>query len=331
MEILRTPDTQFENLDGYPFAPNYSEVKAADGTAIRIHHLDEGPADGKIILCMHGQPSWSYLYRKMIPLLTAAGHRVIAPDLVGFGRSDKPASMDDYTYDSHTDWMNQWLTGLDLQNVTLICQDWGGLIGLRLAAMQPDRFARLIVANTVLPDTKSVPDEISEMMGSFWPSVPVPSAADVAEKFASGAPEAFLYWVKYCAEAPDFSVRDVFGLLSGGKGSALDGYAAPFPNEKFMQGARKFPSCVPVLPHHKPDRLKNDAHWKVLEAFDRPVLTAFSDADPVTRGGEVVFQKRIAGAQGVDHVTIKGAGHFLQDDGAADLSKAVIDFIAAHP
>ena len=331
MDILRTPDSHFEYLHGYPFAPNYSEVKAEDGTAIRIHHLDEGPADGQKILCLHGQPSWSYLYRKMIPLLTAAGHRVIAPDLVGFGRSDKPTNMDDYTYDSHTDWLSQWLTGLDLKGLTLICQDWGGLLGLRLVAMHPERFDRVVIANTGFPDSKSVPDEVSDMMGKFWPQIPVADAAEVGKQMAAGAPGAFLYWVKFCAEAPGFEVRDVFSMMSGMNDAELEGYAAPFPDQTYMQGARKFPSCVPLLPHHKPDRQKNDAHWKVLEAFDKPVLTAFSDNDMVTKGGEVVFQKRIAGAQQVEHVTIKGAGHFLQDDGAADLSAAVIDFMAAYP
>ena len=205
------------------------------------------------------------------------------------------------------------------------------MIGLRLVAMHPDRFARLVIANTGFPSTTSVKDEVSDMLGEVWGKIPVPTAEEIITQISSGAPGSFLYWVKYCAEAPGFSVRDVFGMLSGFQGSELDGYAAPFPDEAYLQGARKFPSCVPLLPQHKPDREKNDEHWKVLEAFDKPVLTAFSDNDPVTRGGEVPFQKRIKGAQGVNHVTIKGAGHFLQDDGAEDLSAAVIDFIAAHP
>ena len=268
----------------------------------------------------------------MIEPVVAAGYRVIAPDLIGFGRSDKPVNREDYTYNRHVGWVRSLLLDhLDLRDITLICQDWGGLIGLRLAAIHPDRFSRLVIANTGLPSTTSVPDEVSEMLGGFWDKVPVPKVEEVMEQISSGAPGGFLYWVKYCAETPEFSVRDVFGMLMGIEGPELDGYCAPFPGEAYLQGARKFPSSVPLLPHHKQDRLKNDEHWKVLEAFDKPVLTAFSDNDPVTRGGEVPFLKRIEGAQNVNHVTIKGAGHFLQDDGAKELSEAVIDFIAAHP
>jgi len=328
MSILRTDDTHFANLSGYPFAPNYTEVTNTDGSSLRIHYLDEGPRDGEPILCMHGQPSWSYLYRKMIPYLTEAGFRVIAPDLVGFGRSDKPSNIEDYTYAGHVDWMSQWLTALNLQGGNLVCQDWGGLIGLRLVAKHPERFARLVIANTGLPDSKSVTPEMSAMLGQIYPSIPVPSAADVTEQFASGSPGAFLYWVKYAAEAPDFSVRDVFGLLSNIEDEAvLDGYAAPFPDASYIAGARAFPSLVPLLPQHQSVREDNDAAWKVLETFERPVLTAFSDGDAVSRGGEVVFQKRIPGAQGVEHVTIKGGGHFLQEDQPEVLSQAIIEFV----
>ena len=325
---LRTDDARFAGLSGYNFDPHYQDVKTDDGTNLRLHYLDEGPRDGEIVLCMHGQPSWSYLYRKMIPFLTSAGFRVIAPDLIGFGRSDKPSQIEDYTYASHVDWMSQWLTGLDLKNVTLVCQDWGGLIGLRLAAAFPDRFARLVIANTGLPDSRAVSSEMSAMLGQVYPSIPVPSAKDVTEQFASGAPGAFLYWVKYAAEAPDFSVRDVFGLLSSIRDEAvLDGYAAPFPDDTYIAGARAFPSLVPLMPHHQSEREDNDAAWKTLEAFEKPVLTAFSDGDPVSRGGEVPFQKRIPGAKGVDHVTIKNAGHFLQEDQPEALSQAIIEFM----
>lgn len=330
MEFLRTPDSQFENLSGYSFAPRYSEVTAGDGTQLRLHYLDEGPRDGELILCLHGQPSWCYLYRKMIPLLTGAGYRVIAPDLIGFGRSDKPANADDYTYSAHVDWIGQWLHALDLRNITLVCQDWGGLIGLRLVGLYPERFARLVVANTGLPDSTMMPDEMSAMMGSIYPQLPVPSAADVGEAFASGAPGAFLYWIKYSAENPDFSVRDVFGLLSRIEDEdVLDGYDAPFPDKSYLAGARKFPSLVPILPQHKAEREKNDAAWKVLSQFERPVLTAFSDDDPVTRGGEVRFQNTVPGAKSIAHVTIHGGGHFLQELQPAAFSKAIIDFMQA--
>lgn len=328
MDILRTPDAAFEGLPGYPFEPNYVEVSGEDNTALRIHYLDEGPRDGSIVLCMHGQPSWSYLYRKMIPFLTEAGFRVIAPDLIGFGRSDKPARVEDYTYQRHVDWMKQFLRILDLQDLTLMCQDWGGLIGLRLVGDQPERFARLVIANTGLPDNQQVTPEMSAMLEQVYPTIPVPGADDVIAQFASGSPAAFLHWVKYAAEAPDFSVRDVFGILSQIDDSAvLDGYAAPFPDESYIAGARAFPSLVPLLPKHEADRKANDAAWKVLEAFNKPVLTAFSDGDAVTRGGEKTFQKRVPGAKGVEHVTIENAGHFLQEDQPEALSKAIIGFI----
>ena len=328
MDVKRTPDSCFEGLSGYAFEPHYFIVTAEDGTELRLHYLDEGPEDGEPILCMHGQPSWSYLYRKMIPILTGAGYRVIAPDLIGFGRSDKPASIEDYSYAGHVDWMEQWLTGLDLQGLTLVCQDWGGLIGLRMVAAHPDRFARLVIANTGLPSSAQVNDDMSEMLDKMYPAIPVPSAQDVSEQFQSGNPGAFLYWVKYAAETPDFTPRAVFELLSQIEDAdILDGYAAPFPDESYIAGARRFPSLVPLLPHHKGDREDNDRAWEVLEKFEKPVLTAFSDQDPVTRGGEKTFQDRVPGAKGRNHVTITGGGHFLQEDSAEALSDAVITFM----
>jgi haloalkane dehalogenase len=330
MEFLRTPDECFAGLSGYNFAPHYFDVSAADGTKLRLHYLDEGPRDGELILCLHGQPSWSFLYRKMIPLLTAAGYRVLAPDLIGFGRSDKPTRLEDYSYAGHVDWLCQWLVGLDLKDLTLVCQDWGGLIGLRAVGQHPDRFARLVIANTGLPDSKMVPEAMSEMLGQIYPTLPVPDAAMVVEQFQAGGPGAFLYWVKYASECPTFSVRDVFKILSRFEDPAvLDGYAAPFPDDRYIAGARRFPSLVPLLPHHKPEREANDRAWAVLERFEKPVLTAFADNDPVTRGGEKVFQERVPGARGRTHVTIANGGHFLQELQPEALSKAIVDFMAA--
>ena len=328
MDVLRTPEARFAGLPDYDFEPHYLEVTAGDGTPLRIHYLDEGPCDGEIILCLHGQPSWSYLYRKMIPLLTKAGYRVIAPDLVGFGKSDKPAERGDYTYSAHVDWMAQWLDALDLTGITLVCQDWGGLIGLRLVVRSPERFARLVVANTGLPDSTTMPAQMSDMLGAMYPQIPVPSAAEVGDAFRAGAPGAFLFWVKYSAENPDFSIRDVFGLLSGIEDDAvLDAYEAPYPDGTYLAGARQFPSLVPLLPQHKAEREKNDAAWEVLSRFERPVLTAFTDDDPVTRGGEKRFQETIPGAHGVAHVTIGGGGHFLQETQPEAFSRAIIEFM----
>ena len=171
MEIIRTPDERFANLPGYPFAPHYVEI---DG--LRIHYVDEGPRDAPPVLMLHGEPSWSYLYRKMIPIITAAGQRAVAPDLVGFGRSDKPLRRDDYTYQRHVDWMRGVIEHLDLRRITLVCQDWGGLIGLRLAAEHPDRFARIVAANTFLPTGDTPPGP------------------------------AFLAWQKFSQETPEFPV-----------------------------------------------------------------------------------------------------------------------------
>jgi haloalkane dehalogenase len=264
----------------------------------------------------------------MIPILVDAGYRVLAPDLIGFGRSDKPTSIEDYTYAGHVSWVEQWMTGLDITGLTLMCQDWGGLIGLRLAGMHPDRFARLVIANTGLPDSVSVPEEMAAMLGKLYPDVPVPDPAMVAEQFASKNPGAFLYWVKYAAESPDFSVRNVFQLLSQIEDEAvLQGYTAPFPDDSYIAGARRFPSLVPFMPHHKADREANDAAWAVLEKFEKPVLTAFADDDPVTAGGEARFQQNVPGAKGRDHPTIKGGGHFLQEKQPEALSEAIITFM----
>jgi haloalkane dehalogenase len=297
MEFLRTPDDRFENLADYPFAPNYSNVTAADGTTLRIHHLDEGPADQSPVLCMHGEPSWSYLYRHMISALTAKGRRVVAPDLIGFGRSDKPTSQDDYTYESHVDWMSQWLNNNDLTNITLFCQDWGGLIGLRLVAAFPERFARVIVANTGLPIGTS----------------PGPG---------------FAAWLEF---SQNIEVFPVGFIVNGGTHRELSpaeiaAYDAPFPDETYKAAARVFPRLVPISDAHG-SVAENRAAWAVLATFDRPFLTAFSDKDAVTAGGHVVFQERVPGAKGQPHVTIQDGGHFLQEDKPQELADLIHSFM----
>ncbi len=325
MQILRTPEARFEGLFEYGFQPNYVDIAAPGEAELRMHYLDEGPAEGEVILCLHGQPSWSYLYRKMIPLLTKAGYRVLAPDLVGFGKSDKPAAMEDYTYARHVGWLNAWLSKLDLHGVTLVCQDWGGLIGLRVAADQIGRFKRIVVGNTGLPGTAMLTDEMSAFLGQMYGMIPVPDAGMVREQFQGGGPGAFLYWVKYASESPDFSVRDVFKLLSGiSDERVLDGYIAPFPDDSFNAGARKFPALVPLLPQHKDERQANDRAWSVLEKFTGRTLIAFSDGDPVTKGGDAIFKSRIPGA---DCVVIKDAGHFLQEDAPQAFSDAIVTFM----
>jgi haloalkane dehalogenase len=298
MKVLRTPDDRFEGLADWPFAPRYAEVKDTGGTELRMAYVDEGPRDAAPVLLMHGEPSWSYLYRKIIPGLVARGHRVLAPDLIGFGRSDKPADRADYTYGRHVDWTSQWLTGLDLKDITLFCQDWGGLIGLRLVAAYPERFAGVAVANTGLPT-------------------------------GTGMTEGFANWLAFSQKIP---IMAVGALLQGGSVRELTpaevaAYDAPFPDESYKEGARQFPTLVPVTPEHA-QVAENLAAWTVLEAFDKPFVTAFSDADPVSGGGEKVFQARVPGTKGQPHVTLHG-GHFLQEDSPAEIVE-LVDALAAR-
>ena len=299
MDALRTPDDRFTDLPGYPFEAHYVDVPDGEGGSLRVHHVDEGPADGPVVLLMHGEPSWSYLYRKMIPILTAAGLRAVAPDLVGFGRSDKPAKRTDYTYARHVEWMRAALfDALDLRGVTLVGQDWGGLIGLRLVGEHPDRFARVVVANAFLPTGDRHPGD------------------------------AFLAWQKFSQETPEFHVGRIVsgGCVSDLSPDVVAAYDAPFPDETYKEGARQFPLLVPTSPDD-PAAEANRAAWKVLEQFDRPFLCAFSDSDPITGGAHRVLKELVPGTKGQPHTTIAGAGHFLQEDKGADLAQVVADFI----
>ncbi len=302
MDVLRTPDDRFSGLPGYDFQPNWTEVTADDGTALRVHHVDEGPPDADPVLCLHGEPSWSYLYRRMVGPLVAAGHRVVAPDLVGFGRSDKPAARDDYTYLRHVRWMTDWMEANELRHITLVCQDWGGLIGLRMAAEHPERFDRLVVANTYLPTGDRHPGE------------------------------AFLSWQRFSQETPVFDSGMVvqMGTTTDLGDEVVAAYNAPFPTDAFTSGARQFPMLVPTSPDD-PATEANRAAWAVLERWEKPVLCAFSDADPITRGADRQFLDLVPGTAGQPHVTIEGGGHFLQEDRGPQLAEAVASFIAATP
>ena len=303
MDVLRTPDERFAKLPGYPFEPNYVEIDAGDGSGdtLRVHVVDEGLGDAaETVVMVHGEPSWSYLYRTMIPLIVAAGHRAVAPDLVGFGRSDKPTPRSEYTYQRHVDWLRAVLFDrLGLDGITLVCQDWGGLLGLRLVAEHPDRFRRVIAANTFLP-TGDAP-----------------------------AGEAFLRW-------RDFSQRvdrlDVGRIVQGATVSPLPddvvaAYDAPFPDESYKEGARQFPTLVPTTPDD-PAAEANRRAWESLRRFDRPFLCAFGDSDPVTAGADRVLIERIPGAAGRPHVTLTGGGHFLQEDVGPELAAATLNLIA---
>jgi haloalkane dehalogenase len=299
MRVLRTPDDRFDGLPGWTFAPRHAEVPSGDGGSLRVHFVDEGPRGAPVVLLLHGEPSWSYLYRKMIPGLVAAGLRAVAPDLVGFGRSDKPAERSEYTYQRHVDWLRAFVHGQRLEGLTLFCQDWGGLLGLRLVAEEPERFARVVAANTFLP-TGDAP-----------------------------VGEAFERWRRFSQQVPEFPAGRILqmGTTTDLPPEVVAAYDAPFPDASYQAGARHFPTLVPTRPDD-PASEANRRAWVSLERFARPFLTAFSDADPITRGAEAALQARIPGARGLAHPTIHGAGHFLQEDRGEDLARIVADFVA---
>jgi haloalkane dehalogenase len=297
---LRTPDDRFRGLPDFPFEPHYVDTDDDEGGRLRVHYLDEGPRDGAVMLLMHGEPSWCFLYRKMIPVLTAAGLRCIAPDLVGFGRSDKPTGRSDYTYARHVEWMRATLFGeLDLRDVTLVGQDWGGLIGLRLVGEHPDRFTRVVTANTFLPTGDTPPGD------------------------------AFIRWQNFSQTVEDFAVG--FMVASTCRTAPTDAeaaaYDAPFPDDAYKAGARQFPMLVPTSPDD-PAAAANRKAWETLRAWEKPFLTAFSDQDPITRGGDRVFQREVPGCAGQPHTTIEGAGHFLQEEKGPELARVIVDWLA---
>ena len=326
MKFKRTPDECFDNLADYPFEPNYLHIADGEGGELRLHYVDEGPADGAVVLLMHGQPVWSYLYRYMIPPLIAAGFRVIAPDLIGFGRSDKPTQLEDYSYAGHVAWMSEWLTALNLQDITLFCQDWGSLIGLRLVAAFPDRFSQVVLANGGMP-TGMIPEEYTEPLKEAYQTLPVVKVEELGERFrdTSGIP-GFLYWRKFCAETPELDVGRLVELTSTTAllADEIAAYGAPFPDQTYVAGARRFPSLVPVF-YDEPEVEENKSAWEVLRRFDKPFMLAFSDKDPVTAGGDKVFLEQVPGCQGVAHRTIEGAGHFLQQDAPQQCVQAILD------
>jgi haloalkane dehalogenase len=305
MDALRTPDDRFADLPDFDFEPRYVEVPSGDGAgSLRVHHLDEGELDAaETVLLMHGEPSWCFLYRHMVKPLTGAGHRVVAPDLVGFGRSDKPADRRDYTYARHVEWMRAALFDeAELTDLTLVCQDWGGLIGLRLVAEHPHRFRRVVVANTGMPtgDARTT--------------------------------DAFFAWQKFSQEVPEMPIGAIVngGCTSDLSPEVIAGYDAPFPDERYKEGARQFPTLVPTS-GDDPASADNRRGWESLARFTKPLLCAFSDSDPITKGGDAVFLREVPGAQGQAHTTIEGGGHFLQEDRGAQLAAVVADFIAANP
>jgi len=293
MQVLRTPDTHFAGLPDYPFAPHYHQVTPE----LRLHYLDEGPRDAPPVLMLHGEPAWSYLYRHMIGPVAGAGLRALAPDLIGFGKSDKPAASGDYSYSGQVAWIRHWIEALELRDITLVCQDWGSLIGLRLAAESPERFGRILLSNGGLPT-------------------------------GTGAPPAFRIWRAFSRYSPWFPIgRIVQGgtrrRLSPGEVAAYD---APFPDSSFKAAVRVYPSLVPVEAH-MPSVAENQRAWTVLEQWQKPFICCFSDGDPITRGGDARFRQRIPGAQGQSHTTLRG-GHFIQEDDPQSFARLAIEACA---
>jgi haloalkane dehalogenase len=296
VHVLRTPEDRFAGLPGFTYPPRY-----ADAGGLRMAYYEAGPAGGEPVLLLHGEPSWSFLYRKVMPVLADAGLRAIAVDMVGFGRSDKPAEMDDHSYARHVEWVRALaFDALGLSGITLVGQDWGGLLGLRLVAEHPDRFARVVAANTGLP-TGDHP-----------------------------MPEVWLRFREVVRTAP---VLDISRLIQAGCQSQLPAevlaaYEAPFPDESFKAGPRAMPSLVPATPDD-PATAANRAAWARLSTWDKPFLVAFSDRDPITGAMAPILERTVPGAAGLDHPVIEGAGHFLQEDAGERLGTVIADFIRA--
>jgi len=301
LQFLTTPEHCFQQIPDFHYPPHYLQVNDNEGGSLKLHYIDEGPKDGDIVLMLHGEPSWAYLYRKMIGPVTEAGYRVIAPDLIGFGKSDKPTERSDYTYQRHLDWVRQIIIQLDLKDITLVCQDWGGLLGLRLVAEHTDLFARVLAANTMLPTGDH------------------------------SASEAFLKWQTFSQQVEVFPVA---GIIKGAtviplSPEVMAAYDAPFPDETYKAGVRQFPLLVPTTPDD-PASEANRRAWKTLQQFTKPFITSFSDSDPVTAGGDKILQKLIPGCQGQAHTTIEKGGHFLQEDQGEQLAQVLLDFISAN-
>lgn len=292
--VLRTPPERFEHLPDFPYVPRYTEVGG-----LRVAWIDEGPRDGPLVLLMHGEPTWSFLYRSMIPLLTAAGCRAVAPDLVGFGRSDKPVRAADYSYLHHVEWMKAWLLANDLSGITLFCQDWGSLIGLRMACELPQRFDRIVLANGGLPT------------GTLK------------------LPPAFRIWRAFSRFSPWFPIGRIVraGCAQGLADDAVAAYDAPFPDRRHRMGARVFPGFVPATPAD-PEHERNEQAWAVLRAWDKPFLTLFGGRDPITRGGDQLFHDAVPGTNGQPHAILRGGGHFIQEDCGPELAQRIVSFMA---
>lgn len=298
MQVLKTPESAFANITDFPYTPHYVQVTDTVSSEITMAYYQAGPKDGHTILLMHGEPTWAYLYRKMIPTLVEAGFNVLAPDLIGFGRSDKLERREDYTYARHVIWVKEWFNQVVKGPVTLFCQDWGGLLGLRLVADMPERFAGVMVSNTGLPTGDQPPSE------------------------------AFTKWRRFSQDVPAFPTSSIIqgATVSELSEHTLKAYDAPFPSEEYKAGARMFPLLVPASPDSVEAQSNRNA-WERLRQFKKPFMTAFGDSDPVTAGGDSIFQKLVPGCEGIEHAVIKDGGHFIQEDKGEELAALLKRFI----
>jgi haloalkane dehalogenase len=308
-EVLRTDDACFAGLPGFDFAPHYVEVQDVTYGRLRMAAVDEGPRDAPVALLLHGEPTWSFLYRKMIPPITAAGFRAVAPDFIGFGRSDKLPWREDYSYGAFVGWLQEFVAALDLRQITLVCQDWGGPIGLSLLAREPQRFAAVLAANTLLPNCEPPPAGVAD-----WPGTLIET------------------WVATAAAARDLPVSGIIAAVcrTPPPAQVLKAYDAPFPDATFKSGVLAFPGLIPIRPD-MPGVTENRRVWKVLEGFRRPFVTAFSDSDPTTAPWAEVFRHRIPGARGQPQPIIRDAGHFLQEEQGAALAQVLVELLARAP
>jgi haloalkane dehalogenase len=301
-EVLRTPDARFADLPAFPYPPHHLEVPDERFGRLRMAYIDEGPRSAPPVLMLHGMPTWSFLYRKLIGPVSAAGFRVVAPDYIGFGRSDKPADRTYYTYARHVAWTRALIEALDLRQIALVCQDWGGPIGLRILSEAPRRFGAVVATNTLLPIFDPPPAGIGE-----WPGAAIRA------------------WGESTRDLTDI---DVSGHVFGADPAAARGYDAPFPDARYKAAVLQFPALIPIRPDMAGVE-ENRRAWAVLEGFERPFLTAFSDGDPFTKPWEAVFRRRVPGARGQAHTEIQGAGHFLQEERGEVLAEVVLSFLRA--
>jgi haloalkane dehalogenase len=303
--VLRTPEARFAGLADFPFTPRYVSLSDPRSGSLRMAAIDEGPRAAPVALLLHGEPTWSYLYRKIIPHVTAAGFRAVAPDFVGFGRSDKLASRSDYSYEAYVSWLRTFVESLDLTRITLVVQDWGGPIGLRVLAEEPQRFSAVLAANTILPNCEPPPRGIRE-----WPGTIIEN------------------WVATAAAASDLPVSGIIAAVCRRAPAAevLQAYDAPFPDASFKSGVLAFPGLIPIRAD-MPGIAENRKAWAVLEKFEKPFMTAFSDADPTTAPWAEVFRRRVPGAAGQPHTTIRDAGHFLQEEQGEALAAVLVQLL----